>query len=565
MKKHFFATCGLVTAFGVIAAQAPNRQEMRDYVLQYDADAGSLSRKYTIRESEEYYTRLDRFYRESLKQLEALPFTSFDEQGKVDYILLRNRIERDAYTLRQNKNEYELIRPAVAFASRITPLIEQRRQGVNLDPAKTATLFNDLKKDLLATQKELEKAPRYSDRLSARAASAADGYRVAVDELFKFYEGYDPSFTWWVATPRVALDSAFAGYIRFLKSWKSNDVKDDGSGIAGHPIGRDEVIRSLDFEFVPYSPEDLIEVANKEFAWCEREMLKASKDMGFGDRWKEALEHVKNDYVEPGKQPELVEFLANEATDYVEKNDLVTVPPLAKETWRMTMMSAERQRFNPFFLGGEAIQISYPTNTMQHEDKMMSLRGNNKHFSRAVVFHELIPGHHLQGFMNDRYNSHRQLFYTPFWMEGDALYWEMVFWERGFPKSPEDRAGMLFWRMHRCARIIFSLRYHLGQWTPQQCIDFLVDKVGHERANAEGEVRRSFTGGYGPLYQLAYMIGAKQFYALRAELVNSGKLKEKEFHDAVLQNGPIPVELLRALLINQPLTRDFKTRWKFSY
>jgi uncharacterized protein (DUF885 family) len=181
------------------------------------------------------------------------------------------------------------------------------------------------------------------------------------------------------------------------------------------------------------------------------------------------------------------------------------------------------------------------------------------------VFHELIPGHHLQGFMTDRYNPHRQFFHTPFWTEGWALYWEMILWEKNFQKSPENRVGMLFWRMHRCARIIFSLNYHLRNWTPQQCIDFLVDKVGHERANATAEVRRSFMGGYGPLYQLAYMIGAKEFYAMRAEIVNTGKMKEKDFHDAILQSGTMPIEILRALLTNQTLTRDFKTKWRFGY
>ena len=74
----------------------------------------------------------------------------------------------------------------------------------------------------------------------------------------------------------------------------------------------------------------------------------------------------------------------------------------------------------------------------------------------------------------------------------------MVLYEKGFPRSPEDRVGMLFWRMHRCARIIFSLGFHLGKMTPQECIDFLVDKVGHERENATAEVRRSFNGGYPP-------------------------------------------------------------------
>jgi uncharacterized protein (DUF885 family) len=117
--------------------------------------------------------------------------------------------------------------------------------------------------------------------------------------------------------------------------------------------------------------------------------------------------------------------------------------------------------------------------------------------------------------------------------------------------------------MHRCARIIFSLNYHLGKWTPQQCIDFLVDRVGHERANAEGEVRRSFTGGYGPLYQIAYMIGALQFYALKKELVDTKKMTFKQYHDAVLRENAMPVEMVRAILTNQKVDKEFRTSWKF--
>ena len=181
------------------------------------------------------------------------------------------------------------------------------------------------------------------------------------------------------------------------------------------------------------------------------------------------------------------------------------------------------------------MQVSYPTDEMAAEDKLMSLRGNNPHFSRATVHHELIPGHHLQGFMIDRYMPHRREFGTPFWMEGWALYWEMRLWDLGFPRSPEDRVGMLFWRSHRAARIIFSLRFHMGTMTPDEAIDLLVNRVGHERANATAEVRRSFNGSYPPLYQIAYMIGGLQFRALHRELVTSGRMTERAFHDAVLQ------------------------------
>ena len=209
------------------------------------------------------------------------------------------------------------------------------------------------------------------------------------------------------------------------------------------------------------------------------------------------------------------------------------------------------------------ISVSYPTNTMTDEQKLMSMRGNNIHFARATVFHELIPGHHLQGFMNKRYRPYREVFRTPFSVEGWALYWELLMWDMDFAKSPENRIGMLFWRMHRCARIIFSLSFHLGKMTPDECIDFLVDRVGHERDNAAGEVRRSFNGSYPPLYQAAYLLGGMQIYALHRELVGSGKMTNRQFHDAFLHEGCIPIEMVHAIFTNQKLSRDFQSSWRF--
>jgi uncharacterized protein (DUF885 family) len=264
-------------------------------------------------------------------------------------------------------------------------------------------------------------------------------------------------------------------------------------------------------------------------------MKKAADDLGFQD-WRDALEHVKNQYVEPGKQPQLVRDLTKEAATYVRKYDRVTVPALCEETIQTFMMSPKAQKMNPFFLGGDEIIVSYPTSTMSHKQKLMSLRGNNIHFARATVFHEMIPGHHLHMHYMVRHRSYRQIFQTPFCIEGWAFYWEMVLWDSpSWHKTPENRIGMLFWRMHRCARIIFSLKYHLGEMSAEECVQFLVDWVGHERATAEGEVRRSVMGEYGPLYQAGYMLGGLQIYALRQELVEKGRWLEKDFHDYFLK------------------------------
>lgn len=99
--------------------------------------------------------------------------------------------------------------------------------------------------------------------------------------------------------------------------------------------------------------------------------------------------------------------------------------------------------------------------------------------------------------------------------------------------------------------------------TPQECIDFLVDKVGHEYANAEAEVRRSFEGNYGPLYQIAYMVGGLQFYALKAEMVDQGTMSEKEFHDFIMTQNTLPIELIRARIKGETLSKDHRTSWRF--
>jgi uncharacterized protein (DUF885 family) len=194
----------------------------------------------------------------------------------------------------------------------------------------------------------------------------------------------------------------------------------------------------------------------------------------------------------------------------------------------------------------------------------MSMRGNNRSFTRIVTPHELVPGHHLQGFASRRHATHRQLFRTPFLVEGWALYWELRLWELGWARTPEERIGMLFWRMHRAARIVVSLAFHQGRMTPPEMIDFLVDRVGHERDGATAEVRRYVGDDYGPLYQAAYLIGGLQLRALHAERVETGAMTERAFHDAVLAQNAIPIELLRAALTGTALPRDATAAWRFA-
>jgi uncharacterized protein (DUF885 family) len=575
MRSRYAALPLLLLALAAaptIVAQAPGPLDpsvppMRALIERYSADHDTLTSVYSDPYAPATRERMAAFYRDNRALLAKVDFPALDREGQGDYVLFANLLTLQEHQLALDERQWNEVAPLLPFAPGLFALEDARRRMERPDPQKAAAQLSEIAKAVAASRKELEakvKDASAADRIAAfRAAADLDQLTAQLQRWFDFWNGYDPTFTWWAAQPFKLAAAALKDQATFLREKLAGIASDDKTTVIGIPVGRDALLKQLDDAMIPYSPEELIGMAKSQLAWCQQEMVKASRELGYGDDWHKALEAVKNSYVEPGKQPELIRSLALEGEKFAVDHNLVTVPPLAKETWRMEMMSPERQLVNPFFLGGDTILVSYPTDSMTYDQRMMSMRGNNPAFSHATVFHELIPGHWLQQFMSARYRPYRQAFGSGFWIEGNAFYWELLFWDLGFDSTPEQRIGALFWRMHRSARIIFSLSFHLGVMTPQQAIDFLVSEVGHERDNATAEVRRSVNGGYDPLYQCAYMLGALQFRALHHELVDSGKMTNRQYHDAVLEENMMPIPVLRALLTGEKLTADWKPHWRF--
>ncbi|MHC4823871.1 MAG: DUF885 family protein [Planctomycetota bacterium] len=575
----------LLSAVLVLAPLLPQQQPAAttvERIKQYQADRDALARTWGLPLSEVGHRRRMQLAQDWLQDLDRVPFEDLKPRAQIDWLLLKGRVAHDAAVLERAGARLAEIGYWVESALPLVELLEQRAARGTVAPEQVAALLaatshslEDFMESYAAEPAAAETAepnvepepidrPQLSPTLARHAARQIDALRRSLRDWFHDHDGYDPMFAWWCRAPWEQLEGKLEDYASFLREDVGGIDPEDEDALLGDPIGRDALLEELAFERIAYTPEELIAIAEREFAWCQEERRKAADAMGLEGDWKAAQEAVKAVHMPPGRQPEMIERLAEEAVEFLEQRDLITIPDLAKEVWRMDMMSLERQKFTPYFTGGEVISIGYPLEQMEHDDKIMSMRGNNEHYSKATVHHELIPGHHLQGYMSSRWNPHRRAFYTPFLVEGWALYWELRLWDMDFADGPEDRIGMLFWRSHRCARIIFSLKYHLGDWTAEQCVDFLVDQVGHERRNATAEVRRSIQGGYGPLYQCAYMTGGLQLRALQREVVTpGGAWSERQFHDAILRAGPIPIELLRAELLGLELSRDLPVEWRF--
>jgi hypothetical protein len=577
-----------------LSSVVETENSMRPIVQRFLADSRDLMRIYGIPASSERIERLSQFLSDWKAALEKLDFDSFNVDARIDYILLNAKLDYELFQLQNYKRKLDAALPLLPFAETVINLMESRRRFEPIDPQAAAAAVDGIAKAIEAKRKDLEQLKAdgkldVSFETADMATTTAGELARTLNDWYSFYNGYDPLFTWWLQTPYASASAAIQDYTSWLRqtfnlgeelSRPMREMPDEDSQqrpfgnrakevqpnrpVVGIPVGRDVLVTELKAAFIPYTPEEVIAIGEAEYAWCISELKKTSNELGYGDDWLKALEYVKTLHVQPGEQPKAIADMAFEAINFLRDNDLITIDQMAADTWNLEMMSLERQKFNPFFTGGADIDVSFPTNEMDNDAKQMSLRGNNLHFAHATVFHELIPGHHLQFYALPRFNSHRSwVFDTPFWVEGWALYWEMLLYDLNFQKTPENRMGALFWRTHRAARIIFSLKFHLGLMTAQECIDMLINGVGHEPSTAEAEVRRSFESHYNPIYQAAYLVGGLQFRALHHELVDSGMMTNREFHDAIIRNNSMPVELVRAALTKQLLPRDFKSNWKF--
>lgn len=559
--------------------------DMPNLIRTYEADARSIGAFYDLRWSESSLERHRQLIADWRNRLAAVDYNALPPAGRIDWQLLRNDLDREEEGLRLQRQRLGELDELLPFRQVVAELERARWRGDKVDPPAAATRVDGIAKAIKSARERLEAGRKKEDAegkkpegeakkeiaplkvepaRALRAARVVDGLRGGLKRWFEFYHGYQPDFSWWVKATHEETAKQLEEYAKFLREEIAGVKGKDEDPLLGEPIGRDALIRALRLEFIAYSPEEVLALGEHELAWCEAEWKKAAREMGCGDDWKAAFDKVKDDFVPPGQQDELVGQVAREAIAFVREKDFVSVPPLCEETWRMAMISPEGLKTIPYAAySGQEMMVAYARDDMKQADKLMVMRGNNRYSTRLTVPHELIPGHHLQLFTAARENTHRRIFSTPFYIEGWALYCELRLWELGWPRTPQERIGLLFWRANRASRIVTTIRFHLGQMKPDEMVQYLMDHVGHEKFGASSEVRRYIDADTPPLYQVAYLVGGRQLRTLRDEFVKPGGLTERQFNDAVLRENAMPIELLRAALRGEPPPRDAEPSWRF--
>jgi hypothetical protein len=298
-------------------------EAMADRVRRIGLDISEIKTFYRVSISPARHERLRRFYSDELDSLFSLEFDHLDQQGKVDFLLLRNFLQRSSQQLQAERALIKELEAVIPFGSIITELCEMRESAVPLNGDYAAQQLDTVAKLAAQAKVDVEAGKIKASQTSAYKASKIIGeFCEHLSEFSSFYSSYDPTFDWWVATPLDGAVRALADYQPVVEH-KLVGMKPDGNDeIIGQPIGREALLGELEAEMISYTPEELLKIAHKVFSWCEVQMKTASNELGFGDDWKKALDYVKTQYVPPGEQTTFVKKLALEGAEFVKKHDL---------------------------------------------------------------------------------------------------------------------------------------------------------------------------------------------------------------------------------------------------
>jgi len=175
-----------------------------------------------------------------------------------------------------------------------------------------------------------------------------------------------------------------------------------------------------------------------------------------------------------------------------------------------------------------------------------NLHARPKWEMEALSLHEAVPGHHLQISLAQEMEAapefRKHVGYSAF-VEGWALYSESLGEELGLLKDPYSKFGQLTYEMWRAVRLVVDTGMHSMGWTREQAIQFFKDNTGKTDQDITVEVDRYIVW---PGQALAYKLGQLKIRQLRTEVENKqgSAFSVGKFHDAVLESGSIPLDVL---------------------
>ena len=422
----------------------------------------------------------------------------------------------------------------------------------------TANLQQGMKDRLMPARFLLEKVAPQADDVASKTGENSPFF----DPLKKFPEGISSADQDRLRKEALAVidEEIIPAYKRFAEFMR-NDYAPHGRtepGIWALPDGdkryRFAVRRMTTTDL---TPDQIHEIGLKELHQTEAEMLAVAKKFGFNDL-ASFNEHIKNDrklYATSGQQlldlyakyvhemePELPKYFG-----HLPKAKLAAIP----------MAPAREKNAVPADYTPGTADGSRPGHINVNEyDPEHRLLLNVE----AIAYHEGIPGHHLQISLAQEMTGlpefRKYAGYTAF-VEGWALYSERLAHEMGRYQDPYSEYGRLENEMWRDIRLVIDTGVHSKHWSRDQMVEYFHKYTAMDEPNIQTEVDRYIAW---PGQALAYKLGQLEILKLRddARQKLGDKINIRAFHDEVLSNGALPLNVLHEQVENWISTQSSK-------
>jgi uncharacterized protein (DUF885 family) len=292
-------------------------------------------------------------------------------------------------------------------------------------------------------------------------------------------------------------------------------------------------------------PEEIHQMGLKQVAEIENQMLALARRQGFADL-ASFNAHIRQDRDLYGKSGQQILELYQHYTDQMYAKLPQLFGHLPKTKLEVIPMEAFRAPDSvPADYSPGAGDGSRPGRINVNEyDPQHRLLLNVE----AIAYHEGIPGHHLQFSIAQQLPNlppFRRFASYNAYSEGWAFYAERLGKEAGFYQDPYSEYGRLENEMWRSVRLVVDTGVHYKHWSRQQMVDFFRQHTAMDEPNIQTEVDRYIAW---PGQALAYKLGQMKILELRerAQDALGDKFNLRAFHDAVLADGPLPLDVLES-------------------
>ncbi len=498
-----------------------------------------------------------------LARLKAIDADSLPQSLQIDYALLQRDFEDTLEGAQHAHSRY------IVFTNRGGP------QGAISGLAYASPLFTAQDYDSYIGR--LEAFPEYVSHYISRSQTAIE---LGLTQPCEPMQGYENSITgliaetpedsvWWsVFETRPATisesewtaleqrgrsaitEGAFAGLRSFADFYTQEYAPacrtDEAPGVGGTPGGQEYyAYRVRSFTTTDMTPQEVHDLGQSEVARIRAEMEAVAAEAGFDTR-EAFIQHLRTDpQYYPADEESYLQYtqaLAKEIDGWMPRL-FGTLPRLPYTVEPIPAANAPGNTTAYYESGSLTTGQAgiYRLNLTELDQRPLWELP-------ALGVHEAVPGHHHQISLQQELDIHplraNGTFFTVF-VEGWGLYSERLGIEMGLYDTPAKEMGRLSYEMWRASRLVVDTGIHALGWTRQEAVDFMLANTALSEGNINAEVNRYITW---PGQALAYKLGELKIRELRtrAEGTLGAEFDLRAFHDTVLENGSVPLDVLEA-------------------